>query len=136
MGHGPRIPERELRFSALRASGPGGQHVNKASTAVQLRFDLSATRALTPLVKARLRALAGQRLNGAGELVLTASARRSQAANRRAALARLQALIVRALIEPKRRVLTAPTPRSRARRLEDKTRRQRLKRLRSSVPWE
>jgi ribosome-associated protein len=128
-----RIPEEDLQFEFMRATGPGGQNVNKVSTAVRLRFDLAGTRALTPAVKARLAALAGHRLGADGALRIQARNHRTQEGNRRDALARLAELIARASIEPKARRATRPTASSRQRRLEGKTRRKRLKQLRGAV---
>ena len=131
-----RLPpglERELEFQFVRAAGPGGQNVNKVATAALLRFDLAATRALAPAVKARLAALAGHRLGADGALRIQARSQRTQEGNRREALARLAELIARASVEPKARRATRPTPASRQRRLESKTRRKRLKQLRGAV---
>ncbi|HEY6451884.1 MAG TPA: alternative ribosome rescue aminoacyl-tRNA hydrolase ArfB [Steroidobacteraceae bacterium] len=129
----PSIPEADLQFQFVRASGPGGQNVNKVATAAQLRFNLAGTAALPPQVKARLRALAGHRLNAEGELLIVARRHRTQEGNRREALERLHELIARARIEPKARRPTRPTFGSGQRRLERKTRHKRLKRLRSHV---
>lgn len=127
------LPEGDLHFQFIRATGPGGQNVNKVATAAQLHFDLAGTAALTPAVKARLRLLAGQRLTSAGSIVITARSHRTQDANRRDALARLAALIAAAEIEPKLRRATRPTAGSRQRRLESKTQRKRIKQLRGRV---
>ena len=98
----PAIPERDLQFQFMRASGPGGQNVNKVATAVQLRFDLLGTPALSASVKARLRILAGSRMTNEGTLLISARNHRTQEGNRREALARLHDLITRALVEPKK----------------------------------
>jgi len=129
----PPIPESELEFQFIRASGPGGQNVNKVSSAVQLRFDVAATALLTPAVKARLRALAGTRMSAEGALLIVARNQRTQQGNRRDALERLQALIERASIEPKKRHKTRPTLASKRRRLEHKQERGRTKQLRGPV---
>ncbi len=133
MSPGRPIPDQDLQFQFMRASGPGGQNVNKVSTAVQLRFDVAGTRALAAPVKARLRALAGHRMTADGALLIVARNQRTQQGNRREALARLEQLIERARIEPKMRRATRPTPGSRLRRLESKQQRQRLKQLRRPV---
>jgi len=127
------IPERDLDFQFVRAAGPGGQNVNKVATAVQLRFDLTGTQALSAAVKQRLRVLAGRRLAADGSLLINARNHRTQEANRREALARLNELIVRARIEPKLRRATRPTAASQQRRMDRKTRRKRLKQLRGAV---
>ncbi len=133
MSPGRPIPDQDLQFQFMRASGPGGQNVNKVSTAVQLRFDVAGTRALAAPVKARLRALAGHRMTADGALLIEARNQRTQQGTRREALARLEQLIERARIEPKMRRATRPTPGSRLRRLESKQQRQRLKQLRWPV---
>lgn len=129
----PRIPEQDLQIQFVRASGPGGQNVNKVSTAAQLRFDLAGTVVLSPNVKARLRTLAGHRMTNDGALLVNARNHRTQEGNRREALARLDDLIARAFVEPKTRRATKPTFGSQQRRMERKTQRKRLKRLRGSV---
>lgn len=130
------IPDDELSVSFVRASGPGGQNVNKVATAVQLRFDLAASVVLGAEVKARLRALAGRRVSTEGALLIVARNHRSQADNRREAGERLAELIRRALSPPKARRATAPTRAARQRRLEGKTHQKRLKRLRGRPRWD
>jgi ribosome-associated protein len=131
--HVAAIPEQDLQFQFVRGSGPGGQNVNKVATAAQLRFDLTTTEALTAPVKARLRALAGSRLNADGTLLIIARNHRTQEGNRREALARLDELIARASVEPKKRRATRPTLGSRQRRLDHKRERKQVKRLRGRV---
>ena len=129
----PVIPDQDLQFHFVRGSGPGGQNVNKVATTAQLRFDLAGTSALAPAVKARLRVLAGQRINAEGALLISARNQRTQEGNKREALARLRALIARACVEPKTRRATRPTYGSQQRRMEHKTQHKRLKQLRSRV---
>jgi ribosome-associated protein len=131
--HVGAIPEQDLQFQFIRGSGPGGQNVNKVATAAQLRFDLLGTQALAAPVKARLRVLAGSRLNADGTLLIVARNHRTQEGNRRAALERLEDLIARASIEPKKRRATRPTLGSRERRLDHKRERKQVKRLRGRV---
>ncbi|HZP92977.1 MAG TPA: alternative ribosome rescue aminoacyl-tRNA hydrolase ArfB [Burkholderiales bacterium] len=111
------IDERQLEWRFLRASGPGGQNVNKVSTAVQLRFDVASSDTLPPEIKLRLARLAGARLTADGWLVIEAQRFRSQSRNREDALHRLLELIRRAAARPKPRIATRPTASSRDRRL-------------------
>jgi len=129
----PLIPDEELEESFLRASGPGGQNVNKVSTAVELRFDVRRSPSLTPLVRARLARLAGRRLTKDGVLVIRADRFRTQEQNRADARARLQDLVEEASREQKPRVKTRPTKASKERRLEGKTRRAEVKKGRGKV---
>jgi ribosome-associated protein len=130
------LADDDLTWSFIRASGPGGQNVNKVASAVQLRFDLAGTRSLEPAVKARLKTLAGRRVTADGALIILARTQRTQEGNRREALQRLRELVLRALVVPKVRRATRPTRASRERRLEGKTRRHATKRLRGRVGWE
>jgi len=124
------IPEDDLVWRAARASGPGGQHVNKTSTALELRFDVRASPLLPEDMKARLAALAGSRMTQDGVLVLFAQGSRSQEMNRQDALARLVDLLRKAAERPKRRRPTRPTYSSKLKRLEGKSQRSGVKRLR------
>ena len=128
------INEWEIEESFVRASGPGGQNVNKLSTAVQLRFDVRHSPSLPDDVRARLERLAGRRLNLDGVLQIIAQRHRTQERNRQDALARLIELIREAAIPPIKRRATKPTFGSRQRRLESKGRRAGVKKLRRSGP--
>jgi ribosome-associated protein len=124
------VSEEELVFEYIRASGPGGQNVNKVSTAVRLRFDARRSPSLPEDVRDRLEKLAGKRLTDEGVLVIDARRFRTQEQNRTDALARLRELIARATVAPKRRRATKPTRSSVERRLKGKQRRGEKKHLR------
>jgi ribosome-associated protein len=128
------IDEREITEDFVRSSGPGGQNVNKLSTAVQLRFDVRHSPSLPPDVRARLERLAGSRLTRDGVIVITAQRHRTQARNRADALDRLLDLIRQAAIAPIKRRPTRPTRASRERRIEGKKRRSGIKKLRHARP--
>jgi ribosome-associated protein len=125
------IDEAELDERFIRAQGPGGQNVNKVSTAVQLRFDLRHSPSLPEALRARAEKLAGSRLTRTGVVVITAQRFRSQERNRADALASLVSLLQRAAVAPRKRRPTRPTAGSRLRRLEAKTQRAATKRDRT-----
>jgi ribosome-associated protein len=125
------IEERELEFDFVRASGPGGQNVNKVSTAVQLKFDVRRSPSLPDDVRARLERLCGSRLTQDGVVVIAAQRFRSQIRNREDAVERLVELIRKAATPPVKRRATRPTAASRRRRLDSKARRSDVKRNRA-----
>ena len=127
------IDRDEIQEEFIRASGPGGQNVNKAATAVQLRFDVVNSPTLPDEVRKRLLSLARKRINEEGVLVIDARRYRSQRANRRDAMERLVKLIRKAAKKPKIRRKTKPTLASKMKRLDDKRRRAKTKRLRQPV---
>ena len=133
---GVEIPDSDLEVAFIRSAGPGGQNVNKVASAVQLRFLMARNSTLRDDVKSRLRALAGQRMTDADELLIVARSHRSQEQNRREAEERLCDLVRRALIAPKKRHATKPTRASKERRLDGKARSQKNKRLRGRVRGE
>lgn len=128
------IDESELTETFVRASGPGGQNVNKLATAVQLRFDVRHSPSLPADVRARVAVLAGRRLTQDGVLVIIAQRHRTQERNREDARERLIELIRQAAVPPKRRRPTRPTAASHERRIESKKRRSGVKRLRGAKP--
>ena len=128
------IDENEISFDFVHAAGPGGQNVNKVATAVQLRFNVRGSRSLTPEEKARLTDIAGRRLTKEGILVIVARRYRTQEQNRLDATDRLIALIRKALTPPKPRRATRPSKAAKARRIDAKMRRAKIKKIRGMKP--
>jgi ribosome-associated protein len=135
---GISIDEREFQFDFIHSSGPGGQNINKVSTAVKLRFNAQNSPSLPEDVKERLVALAGNRITDKGEIIIEAKKFRSQTKNREDAIQRLTALIAKAVIKPKIRRNTKPSVSARAARVSEKKQRGALKRVRKYNPddWE
>jgi ribosome-associated protein len=129
-----QIDERELQIDFIRASGPGGQNVNKVATAVQLRFDVRAS-SLPEQVKERLMQLAGKRVTSEGVLVIEAKRFRTQEQNREDALQRFVELVRKSLAKPRTRKKTKPTQAAKEERLTEKKRRGEIKKMRRSREW-
>jgi ribosome-associated protein len=129
-----QIDERELQVDFIRASGPGGQNVNKVATAVQLRFDIRAS-SLPEEVKPRLIHLAGKRITTEGVLLIEARRFRTQEHNREDAIQRFVELVRKSLVVPKARRKTRPTASSKEERLKEKKRKGEIKKLRQSRDW-
>ena len=126
------IPAAELDWAAARASGPGGQNVNKVSSKVELRFALTTTRSLNEFVKARLLQMAGSRLTPDGDILIVCQVHREQHRNLEEARERLKELILQALVRPRKRVATKPTKASKQRRVQSKREQSEKKKHRSS----
>lgn len=129
-----QIDERELQIDFVRASGPGGQNVNKVATAAQLRFDVRAS-ALPEEVKERLTHLAGNRITSEGVLLIEAKRFRTQEQNREDAIQRFVELIRKSLVRPKTRKKTRPTQAAKEGRIKEKKRRGEIKKMRQSKDW-
>ena len=127
------LNENEIQLEFIRASGPGGQNVNKVSTAVQLRFDAAGSSVINDAIYERLKKIAGRRMTTAGVLILKANRFRSQDQNRQDAINRLVLLIQRAMEKPKQRRPTRPSAASRQRRLAAKRRRSEIKSRRKTI---
>ncbi len=127
------IDERDIKESFITASGPGGQHVNKSSTAVQLQFDIHSASGLPERVKSRLKELASGRVSPDGILTIVCQTHRSQLRNREEAIERLLELIAKASINPKKRRPTKPSKKAKAKRLDSKKHRSKVKAMRGKV---
>ena len=131
-----QIDERELQLEYVRASGPGGQNVNKVATAVQLRFDITNSSSLASGIKGRLIQLAGNRVNADGILMIEAKRFRTQEANREDAIQRFVELVRRSIVPPKPRRKTKPTSASKEKRLKEKKQRGEIKKERQNKTFE
>ena len=129
-----QVDERDIQFEFIRASGPGGQNVNKVASSVQLRYDVLNSSSLGPEVKQRLVKLAKNRITGNGILIIEAKRYRTQEQNRQDAINRLITLIQKASEKPKQRIKTKPTITSSMVRVDEKKRRGEVKRTRQSIP--
>jgi ribosome-associated protein len=129
-----QIDEREIQFEFIRASGPGGQNVNKVASSVQLRYDVVNSSSLLPDVKQRLVNLAKNRISATGILIIEAKRYRTQEQNKLDAINRLVTLIQKAAEKPKKRIITRPSLSSSAARVDDKKHRGDIKKIRQSVP--
>ena len=131
-----KIQEKEIELNFVRSSGPGGQNINKVSTAVQLRFDIKSSASLPVDVKKRLFAIAKKKINKDGVLVITANRYRTQEQNRQDALERLISLVQKASVRQKPRKPTVPNRRAKQKRLDQKHRRSEVKRMREKYSFE
>ncbi|MCG8603548.1 aminoacyl-tRNA hydrolase [bacterium] len=131
---GITLSENEIRLEFIRASGPGGQNVNKVATSVQLRFKVVESASLPQAVKKRLTRMAGKKMSSEGELIITAKRFRTQERNRQDAITRLVALIRKAAKPPKPRIKTKPSAAAKERRLKEKRQRSQIKQNRRSDP--
>jgi len=131
-----KINENELQFEYIRASGPGGQNVNKVATAVQLRFDIANSPSLASDTKGQLIRLSGSRVNAEGVLLIEAKRFRTQEQNREDAIERFTELVKKALIKPKKRLKTKPTRASKETRLKEKKQRGAVKKTRQNKSFD
>ena len=128
-----RIPMSEIQMTAVRSQGAGGQNVNKVATAIHLRFDVQSSNSIPERIKQKLSQISDHRITDEGVIVIKSQAYRSQDRNRQAALSRLEELLVSALKEPKRRIKTKVSRRTKQKRLDSKTRRGALKKTRHTL---